>query len=223
MIDQQTKEKILAKLSGDRAVKKQVQRYINWVVFGTISRSNYQDIIEEKLKTIIKNAFRVVYPFIDLIDSANVDLIRYDSSDLSRGVFFNPEFRGIGKECRFAVNLYIPIDFSEIFTEIDYASCLSEAFLVYLKDETLVKNLMKELENLNAEIISKLTELAKLSKKLEGVRNYWDFYVLVGDSLFEYLAYCVKYKLTCPIDSSYFQPDSLSVKDKLKAINSFFV
>ena len=82
---------------------------------------------------------------------------------------------------------------------------------------------MKELENLNAEIISKLTELAKLSKKLEGVRNYWDFYVLVGDSLFEYLAYCVEYRLTCPIDSSYFQPDALSVKDKLKAINSFFV
>lgn len=139
------------------------------------------------------------------------------------GVFFSQEFRGIGRECRFALYHYIPIDFSEIFTEIDKASCLSEAFLVYLKDETLVKNLMKELENLNAEIISKLTELAKLSEKLKNVHNYWDLYVLVGDSLFEYLAYCVKYKLMCPIDSSYFQPDALSIGDKLKAINSFFV
>lgn len=223
MIDQQTKEKILAKLSGDKTVKKQMQRYINWVIFGTSSRSNYQDTIEEKLKTIIKNAFRVVYPFIDLIDSANIDLIQYDRSELSIGVLFSPEFRGIGKEFKFALCHCIPIDFSEIFTEIDRANCLSEAFLVYLKDENLVKNLMKELENLNAEIISKLTEHARLSEKLKNVHNYWDFYVLVGDSLFEYLAYCVKYKLTCPIDSSYFQPDALSVKDKLKAINSFFV
>lgn len=176
------------------------------------------------MKTIIKNAFRVVYPFIDLIDNANVDLIRYDRSELSTGVFFSPNFRGIGGEgWRFALCHYIPIDFSEIFTEIDKASCLSEAFLVYLKDETLVKNLMKEIENLNAEIISKLTEFAKLSEKLKNVHNYWDLYVLVGDSLFEYLAYCVKYKLMCPIDSSYFQPDALSVGDKLKAINSFFV
>lgn len=223
MIDQQTKEKILAKLSGDKTVKKQMQRYINWVIFGTTSRSTYQNTIEEKLKTIIKNAFRVVYPFIDLIDSANIDLIQYDRSELSNGVFFSSEFRGIGREFMSAVSYCIPIDFSEIFTEIDGANCLSEAFLVYLKDETLVKNLMKELENLNAEIISKLTEHARLSEKLKNVHNYWDLYVLVGDSLFEYLAYCVKYKLTCPIDSSYFQPDALSIKDKLKAINSFFV
>lgn len=223
MIDQQTKEKILAKLSGDKTVKKQMQRYMNWIIFGTVFRSDYQNTVEERLRTIIKNAFRVVYPFIDLIDSANVDLMNCDRSGLSRGIFFNPVFRGIGGECRFAVNIYIPIDFSEIFTEVDSASSLSEAFLVYLKDKTLVKNLMKELEDLDAEIISKLRELAKLNEKLKRVHNYWDLYVLIGDSLFDYLAYCVKYKLTCPIDSSYFQPDTLSVKDKLKAINSFFV